>query len=47
MVLDMSSSGAPSDESYTNYFDQPYTNAQGAIVADMLAGSFVGALAIS
>ncbi|KAI0788413.1 general substrate transporter [Fomes fomentarius] len=46
--LDISSmSGVLSNESYKNYFNHPNSNAQGAIVASMPAGSFVGALAVS
>ncbi|RPD55059.1 general substrate transporter [Lentinus tigrinus ALCF2SS1-7] len=46
--LDISSmSGVLSNDAYKNTFGNPGSNAQGAIVAAMPAGSFVGALAVS
>ncbi|TFK84277.1 general substrate transporter [Polyporus arcularius HHB13444] len=46
--LDISSmSGVLSNDAYKNTFGNPSSNAQGAIVAAMPAGSFVGALAVS
>ena len=45
--LDISSmSGVLSNDAYKNYFGNPDSNAQGAIVASMPAGSFVGAMAV-
>lgn len=40
-------SGVLSNDAYKNTFGNPGPNAQGAIVAAMPAGSFVGALAVS
>lgn len=40
-------SGVLSNNAYKNTFGNPGPNAQGAIVAAMPAGSFVGALAVS
>lgn len=40
-------SGVLSNDAYKNTFGNPGSNAQGAIVAAMPAGSFVGALAVS
>ena len=40
-------SGVLSNDAYKNFFGHPDSNAQGAIVASMPAGSFVGALAVS
>ena len=40
-------SGVLSNDAYKNTFNHPDSNAQGAIVASMPAGSFVGALAVS
>ncbi|KAL4073580.1 general substrate transporter [Scleroderma citrinum] len=46
--LDISSmSGVLSNEAYLNVFHHPGSNAQGAIVAAMPAGSLVGALAVT
>ncbi|KIM59088.1 hypothetical protein SCLCIDRAFT_1218080 [Scleroderma citrinum Foug A] len=46
--LDISSmSGVLSNEAYLSVFHHPGSNAQGAIVAAMPAGSFVGALAVT
>ena len=46
--MDISSmSGVLSNDAYKNQFGNPDSNAQGAIVAAMPAGSFVGALAVS
>ncbi|OBZ75357.1 High-affinity glucose transporter [Grifola frondosa] len=46
--LDISSmSGVLSNDAYKNTFGNPGPNAQGAIVAAMPAGSFVGALAVT
>ena len=39
-------SGVLSNDAYKNYFGNPDSNAQGAIVASMPAGSFVGAMAV-
>ena len=40
-------SGVLSNDAYKNTFGNPGSNAQGAIVAAMPAGSFVGALLVS
>lgn len=40
-------SGVLSNDAYKNTFSNPGPNAQGAIVASMPAGSFVGALLVS